>query len=76
MMKKNLVVGCTLLGVVALFFVGKRSGEKLTLAPCDIGEKVETPVHFFTDASMSESKIQKMIGYSNLVLQNSCVPMQ
>ncbi|WP_434567889.1 hypothetical protein QFW85_20200 [Vibrio chagasii] len=75
-MKKNLVVGSALLGVVTLFFVGQRSGEELTLAPCDMGKKVETPVHFFTDASMSESKIQKMIGYSNLVLQNSCVPME
>ena len=27
----------------------------------EMGENVETPVHFFTDASMSESKIQKMI---------------
>ncbi|KZX68041.1 hypothetical protein A3712_14100 [Vibrio sp. HI00D65] len=75
-MKKNFVVGGALLGVVALFFVGKHRGEELTFAPCEMGEKVETPVHFFTDASMSESKIQKMIGYSNLVLQNSCVPME
>lgn len=75
-MKKNLVVGCTLLGVVTLFFVGKRSGEELSLAACELTEKVETPVHFFTDDSISESKINEFIDYSNLVLQNSCVPMQ
>lgn len=75
-MKKNIVVGCTLLGVVALFFVGKRSGEELSLAACDLSRKVETPVHFFTDDSISESKINEFIDYSNLVLENSCVPMQ
>jgi hypothetical protein len=76
LMKKNLVVGCTLLGVVALFFVGKRSGEELSFAACDLTEKVETPVHFFTDDSISESKINEFIDYSNLVLENSCVPMK
>ena len=76
LMKKNFVVGCTLLGVVALFFVGKRTGEELSLAACELNEKVETPVHFFTDDSISESKINEFIDYSNLVLENSCVPMQ
>ena len=75
-MKKNLAVGFTLLGVVALFFVGKRSGEELSLAACELTKKVETPVHFFTDDSISESIINEFIDYSNLVLENSCVPMQ
>ncbi|MCU8225670.1 hypothetical protein M2G99_21585, partial [Vibrio vulnificus] len=65
-----------MLGVVALFFVGKRSGEELSLAACDLTEKVETPVHFFMDDSISESKITEFIDYSNLVLENSCVPMK
>jgi hypothetical protein len=36
---------------------------------------VETPIHFFTDDSISETRLQQLIDYSNLVLANSCVPM-
>lgn len=74
MNKKWLVVG-TLLGVVALFFVGKREGEQLFLPQCDLSPSVETPVHFFSDDSISEARIQQLIDYSNLVLKNSCVPI-
>ena len=73
---KNVLVGCTLLGVVALFLVGKRDGEELSLPVCESAEKVETPVHFFTDDSISEDRINEFIDYSNLVLDNSCIHMK
>lgn len=75
-MKKNVVVVSTLMGVIVLFLVGQRSGEELSLETCDISQKATTPVHFFVDASYSESKINDFIEYSNLVLKNSCVPME
>jgi len=75
-MNKNLVVGCTLLGVTSLFFIGKRSGEELSLPKCTLDKVVETPVHFFADESLSNNRIQAFIEYSNLVLKNSCVPME
>lgn len=75
-MNKNLVVVSTLIVVSALFLVGKRSGEELSLADCNYTEKAVTPIHFFTDESISKSRIEEFIDYSNLVLDNSCVPMQ
>ncbi len=74
-MNKKLLVGGALLGVVALFFVGQRDGEELSLPECESTAKVETPIHFFTDDSTSEVKIKEFIDYSNLVLENSCIPM-
>ncbi|HAS8420909.1 TPA: hypothetical protein I7738_22845, partial [Vibrio vulnificus] len=75
-MNKKLLVGGCLLGVTALFFVGKRGGEELSLSVCDSVPKIDTPVHFFTDDSISEARIEEFIDYSNLVLENSCIPIR
>ncbi|ELA3113525.1 hypothetical protein ACRTC9_21610 [Vibrio vulnificus] len=75
-MNKKLLVGGCLLGVTALFFVGKRGGEELSLPVCDSVPKIDTPVHFFTDDSISEARIEEFIDYSNLVLENSCIPIR
>lgn len=75
MNKKWVVVG-GLVGVCALFFLGKRSGEELTLPSCDVIEKVETPIHFFTGDFISDERLQEYVDYSNLVLDNSCIPMR
>ncbi|GMQ48849.1 hypothetical protein [Vibrio sp. 10N] len=40
-MNKTLAVVGGLLGVCALFFLGKRSGEELTLPSCEVMEKVD-----------------------------------
>ncbi|MCO7021520.1 hypothetical protein L4F38_19100, partial [Vibrio paracholerae] len=75
-MNKKLLVGGWLLSVIALFFVGKRGGEELSLPVCDSVPKVDTPVHFFTDSSITEERIEEFIDYSNLVLENSCIPIR
>ncbi|EMB2712819.1 hypothetical protein U8Z88_003426, partial [Vibrio cholerae] len=75
-MNKKLLVGGCLLSVIALFFVGKRGGEELSLPVCDSVPKVDTLVHFFTDSSIAEERIVEFIDYSNLVLENSCIPIR
>ncbi|MBD0785582.1 hypothetical protein HUO09_04470 [Vibrio sp. Y2-5] len=73
--KKLLVVG-SLFIVVVLFFVGKRGGKELSLPVCEPISKVYTPVHFFVDDSISSLRIEEFIDYSNLVLENSCIPIR
>lgn len=75
-MNKKLIVSFTLLGVISLFFIGKRTGEELTLPVCDIAKTVETPIHFFVGESFTDNQIHELLDYSNLVLENSCVPMK
>lgn len=75
-MNKKLAVIGGLVGVCALFFLGKRSGEELTMPSCEVMEKVETPIHFFTGDFVSDERLQEYVDYSNLVLDNSCVPMR
>ena len=75
-MNKKLLVSGSLLAVAALFFVGKRGGEELSLPVCESIPKVDTPVHFFSDDSISETRIQEFIDYSNLILENSCIPIK
>ncbi len=75
-MKKSVLVVGSLLGVCALFYMGKRDGEELSLPQCDMPQLVDTPVHFFTDSSISKARIEQLIDYSNLVLANSCIPMK
>ncbi|MVB98565.1 hypothetical protein D6V35_19290, partial [Vibrio cholerae] len=43
---------------------------------CDSVPKVDTPVHFFRDSSITEERIVEFIDYSNLVLENSCIPIR
>ncbi|WP_194435627.1 hypothetical protein [Vibrio fluminensis] len=75
-MKQKILVACSLLSVVALFFIGKRSGEELSFQQCEFEQIVETPVHFFITQSTRVEKLEKHIDYSNLILANSCVPMK
>ncbi|GIC28319.1 hypothetical protein VCSRO99_3610 [Vibrio cholerae] len=56
-MNKKLLVGGCLLSVIALFFVGKRGGEELSLPVCDSVPKVDTPVHFFTEAPLLRNEL-------------------
>ncbi|OLQ91859.1 hypothetical protein BIY21_12650 [Vibrio ponticus] len=75
-MKQRILVAFSLLSVIALFVIGKRSGEELSLPTCQIDQTVETPIHFFKGNSIGVERLEEFIDYSNQVLANSCVPMK
>lgn len=84
-MKKRMIIACVSPAVAGLFYVyqpdkSELNLQDLDLPTCSIKDEVfETQVTFFVDSNADKHFVYKQIddsiAYSNLVLNNSCLPL-
>jgi hypothetical protein len=73
-----------LIAVIVMGVLNKKSSEGMELTSCNMPDLVTTTVNFFVDGEIKSEKainkkrenLQNYIEYSNIVLENSCIPMQ